>query len=258
MLLVGLFSCTENNKTETTQVGPYIFNPTFKGIGTFINYQQMIDSSQELEQITSLLFTHQFGYTLTSVAFLDKNGETVKATIEKNDTDGRQTIFTYYFLKEVLSMVRIEISNPSAQKNQLEESVVFYNTEQIPINAYTRFFKPEELMQKNEVAFNLIDISKELHEQIEQNMLLINDIHNQEGQFELYFQGFDEALDKKFVQFGNQTFSTNLAFEPEENLNKLLQGNSKALKNQKFLLQHQQIIDPNGYQFQVLLAIEKK
>ena len=83
-------------------------------------------------------------------------------------------------------------------------------------------------------------------------------MQNQEGAFTLNCQGFDEAFNKKFVQFGNTNFSTNLAYAPNDNILLSLQKNPSIYAYQAFTLQFQEVNDASGLQYQVLTALEKK
>lgn len=131
---------------------------------------------------------------------------------------------------------------------------VFYNANQEPIASYKRSRKGT----RDNQPFKSITLPNHRHQAIQDHLLLLSEMQNQEGLFALYFQGFDEAFNKKFVQFGNNNYSTNLAYAPQETLIKALEKNPDAYNNQKFTIQHQPIQEGSGLQYQVLVGIQKR
>ena len=88
-----------------------VFKPKFDGLDAFLNYQEKIEQRQDLKTLPSLLFTHKTGFTLQSKVFLNSSGEILKALQERIDTNGVKVSTTFYFLKEVLSMVQVDQEN---------------------------------------------------------------------------------------------------------------------------------------------------
>jgi hypothetical protein len=82
-------------------------------------------------------------------------------------------------------------------------------------------------------------------------------MQNQVGDFTLRFQGFDEAFNKKFVQFGNEAFSTNLAYAPNDTSVLAFEKNPSAFKKQTYSIQFQDVQEASGLQYQVLTVIQK-
>ncbi|MFM7643248.1 MAG: hypothetical protein ACKO5N_00490 [Sphingomonadales bacterium] len=256
LLSLGLFSCRQTIEDNFPKTAQLVFKPKFEGLDAFLNYQDKIEQRKDLKVLPSLFFTHKSGATIESRAFLNADDEILKATIDRIDTNGKKLSLTFYFLKEVLSMVCMEEQNlrSSLSNAARTEYFVFYNANQSPIASYTRARKG----QPDNTPFRSFKLLNERHQAIQANLLLLSDMQNQEGFFELYFQGFDEAFNKKFVQFGNDNYSTNLAYAPQEELIKALSKNSEAYKGQKFNIQHQPVQEASGLQYQVLVAIEKR
>jgi hypothetical protein len=111
---------------------------------------------------------------------------------------------------------------------------------------------------KNNSVFQQKQLNAKQHAAIQKDLNSISDMQNQEGAFALNCQGFDEAFNKKFVQFGNNNFSTNLAYAPNDNLLLSFQKNPNIYAHQAFTLQFQEVNDASGLQYQVLTALEKK
>ena len=255
-LLVGLSSCRETIKENFPKKAELVFKPEFDGLDAFLNYQEKIEQRKDLKVLPSLFFTHKSGATIESRAFLNADDEILKATVDRIDTNGKKLSLTFYFLKEVLSMVRMEEQNlRSSYSNAARKAYfVFYNAHQVPIASYSKL---GEGKLKNQ-PYQSFKLPKEKHQAIQENLLLLSDMQNQEGLFELYFQGFDEAFNKKFVQFGNDNYSTNLAYAPQEALIKALAKNPTAFNKQAFTIQHQPIQEASGLQYQVLVDIQKR
>ena len=253
LLPLLLFSCQETPKDvapkNETQL---IFEPAFKGLSAFLNYRQKVEQRQDLERIPSLYFTHKTGYTLKSEALLDANGEILKANLEKIDTLGRKVQYTFYFLKEVLSMVQVSKSNMRSSTLRNDVTFVFYNANQIPIASYAR-----EVINGKQVPFKSIKSDKKTNNDIDNALQMLSQMQNQGGAFKLRFQGFDEAFNKKFVQFGNDDYSTNLAYAPNDTSVLAFEKNPKGFEQQTFSIQFQDVQEASGLQYQVLTAIQK-
>ena len=253
LLPLLLFSCIETPqdvapKNETQ----LIFEPAFKGLSAFLNYRQKVEQRQDLKRIPSLYFTHKTGYTLKSEALLDDNGEILKANLEKIDTLGHKVQYTFYFLKEVLSMVQVSKSNMRSSTLRDDVTFVFYNANQSPIASYAR-----EVINGKQVPFKSIKSDKKTNNDIDNALQMLSQMQNQDGAFTLRFQGFDEAFNKKFVQFGNEDYSTNLAYAPNDTSVVAFEKNSSSFKQQTFSIQFQDVQEASGLQYQVLTAIQK-
>ncbi len=257
ILTFALVSCYEPNNENQGSKDQVTFNPKFDGLDAFLNYKEKVDQYKNLKSLPSLFYTHFSGYTLQSKVQLTGNNELIKANLEKMDTNGLQTIYSFYFLQEVLSMVTISKSNNKPAAPTQEQIIVFYSAAQNPIGAYRSTSHTQKAQNQGAKTFQSISVTKSLHHQIDQHLQYITEMQNQEGRFELYFQDFDEAFNKKFVQFGNNEFSTNLAFAPNEILIEELQKNPSLYTNKKFHIQHQQIQEASGLSYQVLVSIEK-
>ena len=248
-----LFSCRETIEENFQKKAQLVFKPKFDGLDAFLNYQEKIEQRKDLQTLPSLLFTHKTGYTLQSKVFLDANGDILKAIQERIDTNGIKVSTTFYFLKEVLSMVQVDEENLRLSRLEHHQTRIFYDADQRPIAAYYRKLvngdQSSVFMRKN--------ISKSQHAAIQNDLNALSDMQNQEGAFALYFQGFDEAFNKKFIQFGNDFYSTNLAYAPNESMVLELEKNPKISVNQLFSIQHQQVQEASGLQYQVLTSIQK-
>jgi hypothetical protein len=254
--LIGFFfiGCNEKPKENNKEKTHVVFEPAFKGLDAFLNYQKKIEQRKNLKVLPSLLFTHKSGYILKSKVYLDPDGEILKASVERSDTNGMKVTSTFYFLKEVLSMVQVDKENLRLSELVLQQTRVFYDAAQRPIAAYYRKVSGPTTNS----VFQQKQLNAKQHAAIQKDLLSISDMQNQEGAFTLYFQGFDEAFNKKFVQFGNTNFSTNLAYAPNESGLMALEKNSIIFPHQDFKLQHQDVKDASGLQYQVLTSIQKK
>ena len=253
LLCVGLFSCNENPKENIKNKAQLVFKPKFDGLDAFLNYQEKIEQRQDLKTLPSLLFTHKTGFTLQSKVFLNSSGEILKALQERIDTNGVKVSTTFYFLKEVLSMVQVDQENLRLSRLEHHQTRVFYDADQRPIAAYNR-----KLVNGDQSSvFKRASLSKSQHAAIQNDLNALSDMQNQVGAFALYFQGFDEAFNKKFVQFGNDFYSTNLAYAPNESMVLDLEKNKKNAEKQLFTIQHQQVQEASGLQYQVLTSIQK-
>ena len=250
---MGLFSCNENPKENIKSKAQLVFKPKFDGLDAFLNYQEKIEQRQDLKTLPSLLFTHKTGFTLQSKVFLNSSGEILKALQERIDTNGVKVSTTFYFLKEVLSMVQVDQENLRLSRLEHHQTRVFYDADQRPIAAYNR-----KLVNGDQSSvFKRASLSKSQHAAIQNDLNALSDMQNQVGAFALYFQGFDEAFNKKFVQFGNDFYSTNLAYAPNESMVLDLEKNKKNAEKQLFTIQHQQVQEASGLQYQVLTSIQK-
>jgi len=248
-----LFSCQETPKNVAPQnETQLIFEPAFKGLSAFLNYQEKVNARQDLDRIPSLFFTHKSGYTVKSEALLDTNGEILKASLEKIDTLGQKVQYTFYFLKEVLSMVAVVKSNMRSSTLRNDITFVFYNANQSPIASYAR-----TVVNGKQVPFKAVKSDKKTNSDIDNALQLLSQMQNQSGAFKLYFQGFDEAFNKKFVQFGNDDYSTNLAYAPNDTSVLAFEKNPKGFQQQTFTIQFQDVQEASGLQYQVLTAIQK-
>lgn len=247
------FSCKEKpNDVATNKETKFIFKPAFKGLSAFLNYRQKVDARSDLKQLPSLYFTHKTGYTLKSNAQLDPNGEILKASIEKIDTLGFKVNYTFYFLKEVLSMVEVVKTNMRLSTLRNEMTFVFYDANQSPIASYSRI-----VSNGKQKPFMAIRSDQKTNQDIDAALQMLSQMQNQNGDFTLRFQGFDEAFNKKFVQFGNAAYSTNLAYAPNDTSIVAFEKNPNAFKQQVYTIQFQDVQEASGLQYQVLTAIQK-
>ena len=248
-----LFSCKEDQQdTEQSKETRLIFKPEFDGLDAFMNYRQKVEQRQDLKRLPSLSYTHKTGYSLQSMAFLDPQGEILKATIEKIDTNGHKLTYTFYFLKEVLSMAQVIDEQLRLSNLQYKETFYFYNANQSPIACYTR-----KVVNGKQTPYLSKTIDLKAHQALEATLLMVSDMQNQTAQFSLSFQGFDEAFNKKFVQFGNSDFSSNLAYAPSDAIILAIEKNPDSFKNQTFTIQFQDVQEASGLQYQVLTNIQK-
>jgi hypothetical protein len=148
-------------------------------------------------------------------------------------------------------MVQVDKENLRLSNLELHQTRVFYDADQRPIAAYYRKVNSPKMNS----VFQQKQLQAKQHAAIQKDLNSISDMQNQEGAFTLNFQGFEEAFNKKFVQFGNTDFSTNLAYAPND---RLLLSLDKYYKHQAFTLQFQEVNDASGLQYQVLTALEKK
>lgn len=253
LLPLLFFSCKEKpNNVVTTKETKLIFKPVFKGLSAFLNYREKVDARKDLKQLPSLYFTHKTGFTLKSEAQLDPNGEILKASLEKIDTLGFKVNYTFYFLKEVLSMVQVVKTNLRLSTLINDVSFIFYNANQSPIASYTR-----KVINGKQTPFMAISSEEKTNQDIDDALQMLSQMQNQDGAFKLGFQGFDEAFNKKFVQFGNDIYSTNLAYAPNDTAVLAFEKNPNAFKKQFYTIQFQNVQEASGLQYQVLTAIQK-
>ena len=131
-------ACYEKPKDNSKEKNHVVFEPAFKGLDAFLNYQEKIEQRKDLKTLQSLLFTHKSGYILQSKVYLSARGEIFKATLERSDTNGIKVTSTFYFLKEVLTMVQVDKENLRLSNLELHQTRVFYDASQRPIAAYYR------------------------------------------------------------------------------------------------------------------------
>jgi hypothetical protein len=254
LLLPILFlSCKEtSNDVVTNKDTKLVFEPAFKGLSAFLNYREKVDARQDLNRLPSLYFTHKTGFTLKSEALLDPKGEILKASLEKIDTLGFKVQYTFYFLKEVLSMVQVVKTNMRLSTLKDAVSFIFYNANQSPIASYKR-----TVINGKQVPFKSVSSDKKTNQEVDAALQMLSQMQNQGGAFTLRFQGFDEAFNKKFVQFGNEAYSTNLAYAPNDTAVLAFEKNPNAYKQQVYTIQFQDVQEASGLQYQVLTGIQK-
>lgn len=251
-LVVVFFSCTEAKQQTIPDKPKVVFSPVFEGLEAFLNYQEKIDQRKDLKKIPSLLFTHKSGFTLQSTAYLDSNNEILKATLTRIDTNSVETNSTFYFLKGVLSMVQLNKQNLRSSKLLVHLTRIFYDAGQRPIAAYEQ---KVGAAHKSGV-FKRVALGATQHNAIQQDLNYLSEMQNQEETFSLYFQGFEEAFNKKFVQFGNERFSTNLAYASNESMLVAIEKNPSGYAKQLFTIQYQPVQEASGLQYQVLTSIQ--
>jgi len=193
LLPLLIFSCKEDQKdTEQPKETRLIFKPEFDGLDAFMNYRQKVEARKDLKRLPSLSFTHKTGYSLQSVAFLDPKGEILKATLDQIDTNGHKLTYTFYFLKEVLSMAQVIDEQLRLSNLQYKETFYFYNANQSPIACYTR-----KVVNGKQTPYLSKTIDLKAHQALEATLLMVSDMQNQTAQFSLSFQGFDEAIQQE-------------------------------------------------------------
>jgi hypothetical protein len=253
LLPVMLLSCKEGAEQATDQNNPQlVFKPAFEGLDAFLNYRQKVNQRKDLKRLPSLLYTHKSGYSLQSIAYLDKNNEILKATLDKIDTNGKRTSITFYFLKEVLSIAQVFEEQLRLSNLQYTETFYFYNANQSPITCYSR-----KVTNGKQAAYMAKPLHLSKHQNVEDALNILSDIQNQTGDFSLSFQGFDEAFNKKFVQFGSEQFSSNLAYAPTDPIILAFEKNPKTYNYETFSIQFQNVTEASGLQYQVLTDIQK-
>lgn len=247
-----LFSCQENsdatNERPTDHFGN-TFSTPFDGIDAFLNYQAKIEKRKDLQKLNSLLFTQNNGNTFQSVAFLEKNGDIAKAQLNATRNNGQQIQYTFYFLKGVLSMAYV-------QYNQISKNIaysVFFDAAQSPIATYMHRVVDAETPSAQPLT--LCKAQPWLNKAIENSLQLLSDMQNQAGIFELHFLGFNEAFNKKFIEFGNANFSTNLAFVEQETLVQQIKKTPQAYQSKTFHLQFVEITEASGFSYQLLTEL---
>jgi hypothetical protein len=148
-------------------------------------------------------------------------------------------------------MVEVVKSNMRSSTLRNDITFVFYNANQSPIASYAR-----EVINGKQVPFRAIKSDKQTNNNIDNALQMLSQMQNQEGAFTLRFQGFDEALNKKFIQFGNDDYSTNLAYAPNDTAVLAIEKNPNAFKQQAYSIQFQDVQEASGLQYQVLTAIQ--
>jgi peptide subunit release factor 1 (eRF1) len=252
LVCLSLFSCKENSaqqNTILTDQDGFTYETAFDGIEAFLDYQKKVDQRSDLQNLRSLLYTHKNGMNLQSTAKIDNTGELAKAELNKVLENGQQLNYTFYFLKGVLSTAKIE--NVNQEKSQTH--VVFFNAEQSPIASYICHSTASESEPNNNLKLNKNKPS--FYKDIESTLQQLSDLQNQEGDFTLHFLGFNEAYNKRFIEFGNDTYTTNLAFIPQETLVQKIQSNPKPYRNKTFNIQFQEITEASGFSYQLLTEI---
>ncbi len=248
-----LFSCQENSDAKNERPTDHFgntFSTPFDGIDAFLNYQAKIEKRKDLQKLNSLLFTQNNGNTFQSVAFLEKNRDIAKAQLIATKTEkGQQIQYTFYFLKGVLSMAEVNFNQVS--KNFIYR--IFFNAEQSPIATYMHRIVDAE--QATEIHYVPCKNQPWLNQKIEKSIKQLSDMQNQEGDFSLYFTGFNEAYNKQFIEFGNENFSTNLAFVEQETLVQQIKKTPQAYHSTLFQIQFEEITEASGFSYQLLTEL---
>ena len=255
LVCLSLFSCKENSaqqNTILTDQDGFTYETAFDGIEAFLDYQKKVDQRSDLQNLRSLLYTHKNGMNLQSTAKIDNTGELAKAELNKVLENGQQLNYTFYFLKGVLSTAKIE--NVNQEKSQTH--VVFFNAEQSPIASYICHSTASESEPNKNLKLNKNTPS--FYKDIESTLQQLSNLQNQEGDFTLHFLGFNEAYNKRFIEFGNDTYTTNLAFIPQEPLVQKIQSNPEPYRNKTFNIQFQEITEASGFGYQLLTEIIEK
>jgi hypothetical protein len=252
LALFFLTACRTNNDQNqdlAQDLNGLVYKPSFEGIKAFLDYQNKVDQHKKLTKLRSLFFTHRSGFTLQSSALLDPSGEITKAELTKVIGNGKQINYTFYFLKGVLSSAQIQKTNPKHTAN----FHLFFDANQRPIATYIQHTKNDELS----AAF-LVKNSKSLVSEIETTISQLSDMQNQEGEFELCFLGFSDAFNKKFIEFGNANYSTNLAYIPQEVLVQKIQKSPNTYLSKTFSIQYQEVTEASGFSYQLLTELLEK
>lgn len=255
LVCLSLFSCKENSaqqNTILTDQDGFTYETAFDGIEAFLDYQKKVDQRSDLQNLRSLLYTHKNGMNLQSTAKIDNTGELAKAELNKVLENGQQLNYTFYFLKGVLSTAKIE--NVNQEKSQTH--VVFFNAEQSPIASYICHSTASESEPNKNLKLNKNTPS--FYKDIESTLQQLSNLQNQEGDFTLHFLGFNEAYNKRFIEFGNDTYTTNLAFIPQEPLVQKIQSNPEPYRNKTFNIQFQEITEASGFGYQLLTELLEK
>jgi hypothetical protein len=254
LLFFSLLGCKDNSAQQNailTDQDGFAYETAFEGIEAFLDYQKKVDQRTDLQNLRSLLFTHKNGKNLQSTAKIDNTGELAKAELNKVLENGQQLNYTFYFLKGVLSTAKIEKVNQ--EKSQTH--VVFFNAEQSPIASYICYSTASESEPNKNLKLNKNTPS--FYKDIESTLQQLSDLQNQEGEFTLHFLGFNEAYNKRFIEFGNDTYTTNLAFIPQEPLVQKIQSNPDTYRNKTFNIQFQEITEASGFSYQLLTEISE-
>lgn len=255
-MMVLLFACQENDKQINEPIIDHLgnqFTQSFDGLEAFLNYQEKIENKKDLLKLSSLLYTEKNGNTYQSVAFLEKNSDIAKAQLIATNTEkGQQIQYTFYFLKGVLSMAEVNFNQVS--KNFIYR--IFFNAEQSPIATYIHRIVDAE--QATEIHNVPCKNQPWLNQKIEKSIKQLSDMQNQEGDFSLYFTGFNEAYNKQFIEFGNENFSTNLAFIPQEELVQRIKKSPQSYHSTLFQIQFEEITEASGFSYQLLTDIQEK
>lgn len=251
-MMVLLFACQENDKQTTAPIFDHHgnqFTQPFDGLEAFLNYQEKIENKNDLQKLKSLLFTERNGNTIQTEAFLEKNGDIAKALLHQTTTNGQQIQYTFYFLKGVLSMAEVNFSQVS--KNFSYH--VFFNAAQSPIATYMHRVVDAEVEDTH--PWTLCKPQPWLNKVIEKSLRQLSEMQNQEGAFELHFLGFNEAFNKKFIEFGNTNYSTNLAYIDQETLVQQMKKSPQTYQSKIFQIQFEEITEASGFSYQLLTEI---
>lgn len=252
LALFVLTACSGNQNPDlANDTNGLVYAPApFDGIKAFLDYQNKVDHHKKLTKLRSLFFTHRTGYTLQSSALLDPSGEITKAELTKVLGNGKQVNYIYYFLKGVLSSAQIQKTYP----NHTTTYHLFFDANQRPITTYVQHTKNAEPSN----VFHAVKNSKSLVNEIEVTLGQLSDMQNQEGEFELYFHNFSDAFNKKFIEFGNANYSTNLAYIPQEALVQKIQKSPDTYLSKTFSIQYQEVTEASGFSYQLLTELLEK
>ena len=248
-----LFSCQEHDKQLKEPFfdnrGNQFIQP-FDGLEAFLNYQEKIENKNDLQKLKSLLFTEINGNTLQSEAFLEKNSDIAKAQLHQTMTDGQQIQYTFYFLKGVLSMAEVNFNQVSKNFSYS----IFFNAEQSPIATYMHRVVDAEAEGAH--PWTLCKPQPWLNKSIEKSLRQLSEMQNQEGAFQLHFLGFNEAFNKKFIEFGNANYSTNLAYIDQETLVQQIKKTPQTYQSKTFQIQFEEITEASGFSYQLLTELK--
>jgi hypothetical protein len=252
LLCLFLLGCKNNGAQDNTVVTDqdgFTYETPFDGIEAFLDYQKKVEQRTDLQNLRSLLYTHKNGLNLQSTAKIDDTREIAKAELNKMLKNGQQINYTFYFLKGVLSSAKIEKIN----QEKIQTNVIFFNAEQSPIASYICHSTVSESEPNKNLKLNKNTPS--FYKDIESTLQLLYNLQNQEGEFTLSFLGFSDAHSKRFIKFGNDTYTSKLAFSPQDTLVQKIQNDPDSYRTRTFNIQFQEIIEASGLSYQLLTEI---
>jgi hypothetical protein len=244
------FACNEapkNSEASTAHTGRVLLQ-SFKGSEAFLSYQEKVDQTQDIQQQSSLLYTHVNGDLVQAYAYFDRSEELLKGSISTTTTDGQKLTHTFYFLKEELCMAIVEQESTNCGKLQVTTEMAFFNTKQDLIATY------QETKKNTYRAHSQSALSATIKPTLQQ----FYQVFNQEADFELRFIGFDEAYNHQFIQLGNSNYTTQLAYAPKETLIEAMKKAPAAWKGIPLKVQFQDVSEANGFSYQVLTELKKR
>lgn len=251
--LTTLSSCGDSEAQKVKIVkndNGNVYMIPFEGLDAFLKYQHKIDQRTDLQILKSLFFTHKNGNTFESTVSIEKNGEIAKAQLNKTINTKLQMEYTFYFLKGVLSMAKVQLTDPKKCSNYH----IFFNASQSPIATYIQIINNEKSTENHD--FHLCKPQPWLNRDIENGIKQLSDMQNQEGAYQLHFIGFSEAFNKEFIEFGNSNYSTNLTFIPQEKLVQQIKKTPQAYQKPTFFIQFEQITEASGFSYQLLTSLK--